>query len=189
MTPDERAAEANGVYRMNWGCGSYVDAGWFNSDLKSDPGIDLSVDIVAGLPLEDATFDHIVSVHALPMIPIPELLNVLGELRRVLRPGGTLRLCLPDLDKAIAAYQRNDRDYFHVPDEDESTVSGKMITQLLWYGWSTTLFTFEWTEDLLRRAGFATIARCDFGETASGYAPLCELDNRPDESFFVEARR
>lgn len=189
MTPDERATEAGGVRRMNWGCGSYVDAGWYNSDLKSDPGIDLTADIRDGLPLDDATFDYVVSVHALPMISLPDLPVVLGELRRVLRPGGTLRLCLPDLDLAIAAYTRGDRGYFHVPDEDESTLSGKLITQLLWYGWSTTLFTYEWTSELLERAGFVDVGRRDFGRTATSHPGICDLDNRPDESFYVEATR
>lgn len=189
MTPDERADEAGGVRRMNWGCGSTIETGWFNSDLKDDPGIDHSGDIRDGLPVGDGTFDYVVSIHALPMIPLPDLVPVLGELRRVLRPGGTLRLCLPDLDRAIAAYQRGDRDYFLVPDEDESTLSGKLITQLLWYGWSTTLFTAEWIDDLLSRAGFRDIRRCGIGQTGTTHAGICELDNRPAESLFVEATR
>lgn len=189
MSPEERAREAGGVRRMNWGCGSTVEPGWFNSDLKDDPGIDHTGDIRRGLPVPDGTFDYIVSIHALPMIPIPDLAEVLAELRRVLRPGGTLRLCLPDLDLAIAAYLRGDAGYFVVPDEDERTLSGKMITQLLWYGWSTTMFTWEWTADLLQRAGFDQVRRCRIGQTWSGHEGICELDNRPDESIFVEATR
>jgi len=37
---------------------------------------------------------------------------VLAELRRVLKPGGVLRLVLPDLLKGVDAYRRGDRDYF-----------------------------------------------------------------------------
>lgn len=174
---------------MNWGCGSYTLDGWFNSDLKDDPGIDLSGDIRDGLGLPDETFDYIVSVHALPMISIPDLPTALRELRRVLRPEGTLRLCLPDFDRAIDAYRAGDRDYFLVPDADEPTLSGKLVTQLLWYGWSTTLFTSEWAESLLDRAKFAQVDQCSFGVSASNWAGICELDNREHESFFIEARR
>ncbi len=84
-------------------------AGWLAVDLKEAPGIHLSCDIRDGLPLPDACLDYVVSIHALPMIPYPDLVPVLSELRRVLADGGVLRLGLPDLDKNVAAYQRGDR--------------------------------------------------------------------------------
>ena len=61
---------------------------------------------------------------------------VLTELRRVLKPGGVLRLCLPDLIKGVEAYERGDRDYFLIPDEDARSLGAKLVTQLIWYGYS-----------------------------------------------------
>ena len=173
--------------RLNWGCGQHPEPGWINSDLKDDPGIDISCDIRNGLPLEDDGLDYVVSIHALPMIPYPDLVTVLQELRRVLRPGGILRLALPDFDKAVRAYQAGDRSYFLVPDEDEPTLSGQMIVHLLWYGYSVTLFTEEFARSLLLRAGFRKVDECGFRETASPFPEIVELDNREHESFFVEA--
>ena len=175
--------------RLNWGCGGHGEPGWINSDMKDGPGIDITVDIRDGLPLEDASLDCVVSIHALQMIAYPNVVQVLGELRRVLRPGGVLRLGLPDFDKAIDAYRRGDRGYFVVPDSDESTLSGKAIVQLLWYGWSTLLCTSEFVLDLLVRAGFSEVRACDFRQSASDLPGITDLDNRPDESFFVEAVR
>jgi len=175
------------VERLNWGCGSWAEPGWINSDVKDGPGIDLSCDIREGLPLESDSIDYAVSIHALPEVPYPELVPVLRELRRVLKPGGVLRLALPDLDKAIAAYQRGDRDYFLVPDTDARSIGAKFVLQMIWYGYSRTLFTHDFAEELLADAGFRRVDRCRYRETASTFPEIVVLDNRERESLFVEA--
>jgi SAM-dependent methyltransferase len=186
--PQENATETGGaVRRLNWGSGEHPHPGWINSDIKDGPGIDISCDIREGLPLDDASIEYIASIHALPEIPMPDLVGALRELRRVLEPGGVLRLGLPDLDKGIKAYMENDRNYFLIPDEDAATIGGKFVTQLLWYGWSRTLFTHDFTEELLREAGFSTITACSYRETKSRFPEIVELDSRERESFFVEA--
>jgi SAM-dependent methyltransferase len=185
--PQGNVPAGDAPVRLNWGSGEYPGPGWINSDIKSGPGIDISCDIRDGLPLEDASIDYIASSHALPEIPLPDLGGALRELRRVLKPGGVLRLGLPDLDRGIKAYIENDRDYFLIPDEDAGTIGGKLVTQLLWYGYSRTAFTHDFMEELLRNAGFSEIFHCSFGETKSRYPEIVELDSRERESFFVEA--
>ena len=175
--------------RLNWGCGTYPEAGWINSDRKAGPGVDLSCDIRDGLPLEDGSIDYAVSIHALPEVPYPEQVPVLRELRRVLRPAGVLRLGLPNLENAIDAYRRNDRDYFLIPDDEMSSIGGKLVAQLVWYGYSRTVFVPQFAEELLKKAGFTAVHHLTFGETRSGYPDIVALDNRPEESFFVEAVR
>ena len=146
-------------------------------------------DIQEGLPLADESLDYAVSIHAIPEIPYENIGKVLGELRRVLREGGTLRLGLPDLEKNIAAYQRGDREHFLIPDEDAATLGGKLAMQLSWYGYVRTLFTYDFAEELLRKAGFSSIARREFRETGSEHPEIVDLDNRERESLFVEAVR
>jgi predicted SAM-dependent methyltransferase len=175
------------IRRMNWGCGEHPEPGWLNSDIKAGPGIDLSCDIRDGLPLDGDSLDYIVSIHALPEIPYGELVAALEELRRVLKPGGVLRLALPDLERGIRAFLENDRDYFLVPDEDAATIGGKLVTQLLWYGWSRTLFTRDFTGELLQKAGFTELHDCAFHETKSRFPEIVQLDSRERESLFVEA--
>src|SRR4051794_35614670 len=118
--------------RLNWGCGERPARGWVNSDVRDLPGIDLCCDIRDGLPTPGGYFDYVVSIHALQMLAYAELLPALAELRRVIRPGGTPRLALPDLDRAITAYRSNDHRYFCVPDEDEATIGGKLVAHILW---------------------------------------------------------
>jgi SAM-dependent methyltransferase len=178
-----------GVKRLNWGCGAAGEPGWLNSDLKAGPGIDISADIRDGLPLASDSIDYIVSIHALPMISYPDLLPVLAELRRMLKPGGVLRLALPDLDRGIEAYARRDPEYFLVPDQEVRSHGGKFIVHMLWYGYSVTLFTKDFIEELLWAAGFREVHHCRYRQTASSHPEIVELDNRERESLFVEAVR
>jgi SAM-dependent methyltransferase len=172
------------VLRLNWGCGNHQAPGWINSDQK--PDCELPCDIRDGLPLDTESIDYAVSIHALPEVPYDALVPVLQELRRVIKPGGVLRLCLPDLLKGVDAYRRGDRDYFLVPDEDAKSLGAKLITQLIWYGYSRTLFTPEFIEELLIKAGFRQVHHCLYMQTASRFPEIVELDNRPAESLYVE---
>lgn len=181
--------EPQAVRRLNWGCGTQPEPGWINSDRKQAPGVEISCDIREGLPLAEGEIDYAVSIHALPEVPYPDLVPVLTELRRVLKPGGTLRLGLPNMEHAFDAYRRGESDWFLIPDDEMSSLGGKLITQLIWYGYSRTLFVPQFAEELLRKAGFAQIHHCASGETASPYPDIVALDDRPLESFFVEAVR
>jgi hypothetical protein len=96
-------------------------------------------------------------------------------------------LSLPDLEKGIQAYLKNDRDYFLIPDDEVRSLGGKLIVQLIWYGYSRTLFTYDFIEELLFKASFRHVHHCRYKETKSQYLEIVELDNRPRESLFVEA--
>jgi len=174
---------------LNWGCGEHVAPGWINSDIKQTPDVDLVADIRIGLPLPSDDLDYAVSIHSLPELPYSDLVPVLEELRRVLKPGGVLRLGLPDLDRAIDAYRGGDVDYFLVGPEEAETAGGRFVAQMLWYGYSRSVFTLDFAEELLEKAGFERIRPCAFGETASRFPRIVELDNREGESFFIEASK
>ena len=192
MTHEQTQTEQEGpepgeVRRLNWGCGDWAMPGWINSDIKAEPGVDIVADIRDGLPLESDSIDYAVAHHALPEIPFSEIVSALEELRRVLKPGGVLRLGLPDLDKGIEAYHRKDTKYFKVPDKDAKTLGGKFVTQMIWYGYSRSLFTHEFIEEQLEKAGFSRVDHCSYKQTASPWPEIVALDNREQETLFVEA--
>jgi len=174
-----------GSRRLNWGCGPVPAAGWLNSDVVDGPGVELPCDIRAGLPLDDASIDYVSSQHALQDLTVDEIPPVLRELRRVLVPGGVLRMCLPDLDLLIAAYLRGDTDFFDI--YDWRTLSGNFITHMMWHNVTRTPLTFDFTEELLSLAGFDRIERAEFGRTTSTHPEIVELDGRARESFYIEA--
>jgi predicted SAM-dependent methyltransferase len=178
---------ALGVRRLNWGCGESPELGWINSDIKDSENVHIARDIRYGLPLETGCIEYISSIHALPEIPYFDQVPTLRELRRVLEPGGVLRLVLPDLDKGIRAYLDEDRDYFVIPDEHARSIGAKLVTQLLWYGWSKMLFTFDLIEEMLIGAGFTSVSRCSYRQTHSRFPDIVEHDSRERESLYVEA--
>jgi predicted SAM-dependent methyltransferase len=193
MTIDARSQQAEAgspasVRRLNWGCGSDARRGWINSDRKAGPGIDLVADIRQGLPIESGTIDYAVGVNTLQELAFGELTPALVELLRVLGPGGTLRLVVPDLDAGIRAYTKHDDRFLVGPDQVRSR-GGRFIAHLLGDGHSRTLFTFDFLEELLLNAGFVDVTRCRPGETASRYQEVVELDGGEGDGIFIEATR
>jgi hypothetical protein len=45
--------------RLHWGCGDKIAEGWINSDIKSAPGVDISGNILDGLPIASESIDYI----------------------------------------------------------------------------------------------------------------------------------
>lgn len=176
----------NQIRRLHWGYESTALAGWINAGPDNWEGADIHCDIILdGLTLESNSVHCIASSHALQQFVVHDVLIALRELYRVLKPSGVLRLCLPDLDKAIDAYKTRQHNYLWCWDWE--TLSGNFITQLTNYGYARTLFTYEFLEELLQKAGFSRVNQVAYCQTTSPYPELVELDSRPDESLFVEA--
>jgi SAM-dependent methyltransferase len=175
----------NPVRRLHFGCGRITPAGWINVDIRPGDGVDLCCDLVAGLPLDDDSIDYISSQHALQEINVLDQVRALRELRRVLNPGGVLRLVLPDLDRAIDAYRAGRGEYFCAHDWD--TIDGNFITHIVWYSDTRTLFTYPFARELLGKAGFDDVRRVAYRATTSAYPEIVELDSRERESIYVEA--
>ena len=169
---DDAAAEgsptAPEVRRLNWGCGTSNDAaGWVNSDIKDGPGID----VVArhpprGCRSRTTSFDYVVSIHALPELPVPGACRRCASCAACSSPAARCASPCPTCEKASRAYlERGDRDYFLIPDEDVRSLGGKMIVQLTWYGYSRSLFTPDYVEELLYGAGFVRRRALRFQQT------------------------
>lgn len=172
---------------LHLGCGPCAAPGWLNCDLRPAPGLQFCADLRRGLPLASGSLGCIAAIHLLQDLAYGDVVPALRELHRVLHPAGVLRLGLPDLDKAVRAYLAGDAGYFYVPDGDATRLGAKLVTQIIWYGSVRTPFNEDFARETLHAAGFDRIERCRFGETRSGIAGLCSLDNRERESFFIEA--
>lgn len=90
---------------LNVGSGSRILPGFVNIDL--DPAADLQVDVRNGLPFAHNSVDHIVSEHFIEHLSQAEGISFLRECRRVLKPGGALRIATPDLDEIITRYSKD----------------------------------------------------------------------------------
>jgi predicted SAM-dependent methyltransferase len=90
------------MLKLHVGCGKRnFGKEWIHIDGGDYPHLD-SHDIVK-LPYKDETVDLIYASHVLEYFDRPESICVVKEWHRVLKPGGILRLAVPDFD-AIAHY-------------------------------------------------------------------------------------
>jgi predicted SAM-dependent methyltransferase len=87
---------------LHFGAGPVRLEGWLNSDLIS---AEVHVDLTRRLPLPDACFAYAFGEHVIEHVRDDTAEQLLGELFRILRPGGVLRLTTPDLRKVIAIYE------------------------------------------------------------------------------------
>lgn len=83
------------VRKLNLGCGRDIRPGYVNLDLVTMPGLDMVADLERRLPFRDDTFDEIFSSHVLEHVR--DLIPLLGELARICKPGGVLRIEVPHL--------------------------------------------------------------------------------------------
>ncbi|KKW48267.1 MAG: hypothetical protein UY99_C0007G0020 [Parcubacteria group bacterium GW2011_GWA1_59_11] len=95
---------------LQLGSGGRNLAGFVNLDIL--PPADVVWDCRYGLPFPDRSFRFVFADHFFEHLDYPaSARNVLKEMRRVLKPGGTVLLGVPDGGKAVRAYLRKDRRF------------------------------------------------------------------------------
>jgi predicted SAM-dependent methyltransferase len=93
-----RYLSGNPSPRLNVGCGPHPLPGWLNADLLAG---DIYLDLNRPLPFDDDTFEFVNTEHVIEHVSERVAGRFLADARRVLRPGGTLRVTTPDLQKLI----------------------------------------------------------------------------------------
>ncbi|MGE4538375.1 MAG: glycosyltransferase [Desulfovibrio sp.] len=97
--------EGDGKPRLlNLGCGGTHHPAWTNIDFSPSPPDVLGYDLGREIPFPDETFHAVYHSHLLEHLPKRTAPLFLAECFRVLRPGGVLRLAVPDLEGIARAY-------------------------------------------------------------------------------------
>lgn len=91
---------------LNVGCGNKYHNDWVNIDMVSDSPYVKKVNLLKGIPFPDDTFDVVYHSQVLEHIPQGNAAAFIQECRRVLKPGGILRVVVPDLENVVTEYQR-----------------------------------------------------------------------------------
>lgn len=90
---------------LNLGCGDRFHPSWTNLDVEPADASVRAHDVTTGLPFPDAGFDVVYHSHLLEHMARDRAPALLAECRRVLRPGGTIRVVVPDLEAIIELYR------------------------------------------------------------------------------------
>ncbi|HUZ06594.1 MAG TPA: methyltransferase domain-containing protein [Candidatus Paceibacterota bacterium] len=89
---------------INLGCGGRFHPDWVNADIAPrDPSV-LRCDLSQRLPFPDNVFDAVYHSNVLEHIRRDDALPFMRECLRVLKPGGILRVAVPDLERICKLY-------------------------------------------------------------------------------------
>lgn len=183
--------------------GSYETSlpGFLNTDQFGTAGVDFHVDIRHPLPFADNRWAGIYAHHTVEHINYPDALSFFKEAHRCLKPGGRIRIIVPDLAKFIAVYNDKGPDQqarFEalVPEGHLETVFCK--TPLGFVNWAylstpTNMhrsgWDFETMKAALNLAGFALVREVQVN--ISDDPKLSGLDKAhwAQHSLYVEAQK
>jgi SAM-dependent methyltransferase len=95
---------------VNIGCGRSVHPSWCNLDLTAcAPGV-VEHDLRTGLPFEPDSCDAVYHSHVLEHLTREDGRRLLTECFRVLKPGGVVRIVVPDLERIAQDYLKSLRE-------------------------------------------------------------------------------
>jgi len=85
--------------------------GFLNVDIRPLPQVDIIADITKGLQFANNTVDEILSCGTLEHFYIPTVIDVLKEMRRILKPGGKLTIGVPNLKTILGDFSQGEMDF------------------------------------------------------------------------------
>jgi ubiquinone/menaquinone biosynthesis C-methylase UbiE len=181
--------------KLHLGCWSRNIPGWVHVDLCDLPHIDHKTSIDKLPMIADGAAELIYSSHSFEYFDRDQAKDVLREWCRVLQPGGTLRLSVPDFDALLSVYQKSGRLRTII-----GPIFGRMEIQTpdgpttLYH---RTVYNLADITELLQENGFGEVRRYDWRETihkdyddhSQAYFPHMDKDNGIQVSLNVEATR
>lgn len=151
-------------------------------------------DAVRRIPLSNGAAEIIYSSHMLEHLHRTEAVAFLSEARRVLAPGGVLRIVVPDIAKLVANYVRDG--------DADALVSATLLTRERPRGLFASVRALvvgarehAWMYDgpslcrFLVENGFTEPTVLAVGQTTIAEPGALDLAERESESVYVEARR
>jgi predicted SAM-dependent methyltransferase len=177
---------------LHIGCGERLMPGWINVDISDAPGTYFA-DLRNPLPLAAGRVAHIHCEHVVEHLEYDDAQSFFRECHRVLEPGGSLRVIVPDAGKYLRAYAAGDDAFFAQlvrlgNAQNELRTKAEIINQMFRMGGDHRFaWDFETMALVLREAGFVRIAESSLGDVP----PDRNIDGtdswRPHESLYVNA--
>jgi len=176
--------------KLHLGCGK-VDLGrdWVHVDQVAHPHVDHVCDI-AKLPFPDESASIIYACHVLEYFDWQEAETiVLPEWKRVLKPGGVLRLAVPDFD-AIVNYYYDDENI----DKHIGLLYGRQFYNGKWQ-YHKCAYDLEVLFEILQSVGFRLMYEWNWRQTehdhiddcSQAYLPHMDKENGTLMSLNIEA--
>src|SRR4051812_26231586 len=89
---------------LNLGCGSRYHRDWIHIDIEPSTPHGIAYDLSEGIPQPDNSCDVVYHSHVLEHIRRQHAGPFIAECYRVLKPGGVIRVVVPDLERITRTY-------------------------------------------------------------------------------------
>lgn len=176
---------------LNAGCGPNLRRDFINLDYGWRPGLDLCWDLTKRLPFTDNSLNGVYIEHCLEHVSRSSCLAALREFNRILKPGGTIRVVVPDAELYIdlyIQYRNGEKPIFPYVEEPPSADwtpidSVNRIFRDHGHQYAYDSITLGL---LMRQAGFSDIQKVSYGVGRSDKL-LIDSPSRAIESLYMEA--
>lgn len=178
-------------FKLHIGCGLNGMPGWIHIDRNdAHEVVDLVWDVTTGLPFRNDSCRYIYHEHLLEHFPPDKGVAFLSECRRVLMPGGVMRIAMPSLDHILEKYRSadwKDQDWLTWPDNKHIATRAEMLNVVFYWWGHQWVYNAEELERRLREAGFIYMEEKRWRESAE--LELCDRETRKDSLLIYEARK
>lgn len=202
----QRYLEEHANRKLQLGAAENLRPGWLNTDLHDygRGGEVVHLDARRRFPLPDSSFDLVFSEHMIEHLTYAEGQRCLRECLRVLRPGGTIRMATPSLERLARLYDAEQtelqRRYVHwavdTLEPDGGAYLPGVVVNNFFRSWGHRfIYDPETLRQALTEAGFVDVEERRVGESPNPELSGLErhLAEVPDlneyETFVLEARR
>jgi predicted SAM-dependent methyltransferase len=169
--------------RLNLGCGFAPIEGWTNIDLIGAP-VDLPWHLGRGIPFPDGSVDAVFSEHLFEHLTLAAGLRLARESVRVLRPGGVVRVVVPDAGRLLCSYAGVDDETW----ARSRSTRMQAVMALFYENGHRTMYDAELLTTLLAAAGAIDARESAFREgRLSDCAP--DGEHRRAGSLYVEGSK
>ncbi len=177
---------------LNAGCGPNQRPAFINLDYDWLPGIDVCWDLRTKLPFADNSLLGVYSEHCLEHLSPEDCRHALKEFKRVLAPGGLVRIVVPDAEIYFDLYQMHkagrEVDFPYVPAPLPVGFTPLMaVNQIFFQHGHLYAYDAETMGVQLKNAGFSNIKKESFMHGSESNL-LIDSSERAVESLYMEAR-
>jgi predicted SAM-dependent methyltransferase len=167
---------------LHLGCGTNKLPGWVNIDLLGYAA-DIPWNLLRALPFPTGCARAAFLEHVIEHFTLADSLTLLEECRRVLRPGGVIRIGVPDLGRYMRSYA-GDRALIDQARPDRPTPLLAVAEVAQSHGHQSA-YDAETLILLLREAGFRDVAIRGFRESTA-LDPVPDMEARRIETVYAE---
>lgn len=164
------------------------DNKWINIDGFKDKNVHHCCDFSRGLPFSAGTFDGIFCEHVLEHFDFGNGKLLMKECLRVLKPGGVIRIVVPDGNKILRAYFDN-AEFIINYKQCENKFPMEAVNKWFYQRYEhQCIYDADYLTDMLRKAGFTSAVQKEFRSASTGnYDLLLDDEKYSWESLYAEA--